>query len=490
MFKSLFRRFVPRRSIATYRRTLFVAPLAAFAMSSCGSPLRSLSMRRLRVLISSASIFAFVACAGHGASNMLSLPNTAAYAPNMVRERSVDPHSFRAALGKRLVTDADYEKYIDPQIIGSDRKKALRFLKMMPPNQRGDFAFVDSNHKVLSNRVNVAKAIVFKKFDLRSGRVVTDGVSPNFTPPLNDSTGPFIREYSTSGGSAMMGFATVTCGNTNLNPGDGAYMYGGVFAADGQNYDAGLEWYNDNRIVAFITPYQSSGWTNQSATYGCNNHIAVFTGVLAGVTGVIITGIPDEDPTQNQLPPSMVNLTNAAWNFFPMPGNDWKNCSGCVAKRMTTIALGGGNQYGSDTSCFGGCNGYTTNWWDQIVMGQLTDPCQQNPGQNVECTIQYLTDGSWFGGMQNETQTGAATYHSPQDTVNQFQEGINLSASYGPGKKDLKKSGNWHNYASPTPSPIPSPSPCGNIVPVNGSKLRPEACPSPCVIGGACPQSR
>jgi hypothetical protein len=431
------------------------------------------------------SVIALAACAGQG------IPNTPATTPALVgpslskAQNTVDSHSFSAAAGKQLNSDADYEKYIDPQIVGADRKKALRFMKMMPANWRGDFTYVYANHKVLSNRLSVARGIVFHKIHLPSTKVRPNVISPNFIPPLNDSTGPFIREYSTSGGSAMMGFATIGCNNTDLNPGDGAFMYGGVFASNGQNYDAGLEWFNDQKINPFTTPYQNDGWSNPGTAYHCDQHIAVFTGVLGGNTAVIITGIPDEDPTQVQLPPSMVHLTSPAWNFFPLPSNAWNNCSGCVAKRMTTIALGRNNEYGSDTSCFGGCNGTTTNWWDQIVMGQLISPCNQTPNVSFECTIQYLTDGSWYGGIQNETETGAATYHN--ETVNQYEEGIDLWET-----SPLKKSGPFHHYATPGPLPTPSIMPCSAPYQGSGNATSPNALCTPCpdITGPGCPQAQ
>jgi len=92
--------------------------------------------------------------------------------------------------------------------------------------------------------------------------------------------------------------------------------------------DVGLEYYNHQKINAFIR--------------------------LNGVT------------TQ-QLPPAMVHLQNSAWNFFPLKSNAWTSpgnwngypapCTRCVAKRMTTIDLGNGNNIDDDESCFGACNG-------------------------------------------------------------------------------------------------------------------------------------
>ena len=280
----------------------------------------------------------------------------------------------------------------------------------------------------------------------------------------------------------------------------------GIFASDLSNIDAGLATpKNDlsgSTLNAYINvkgAYVFTGWTNLSQTYYCGDHIAVFFGILDANTGVLIVGIPDEDPTQQQLPPTLIHLDPASWNFFALNSREWYHpgtwqgnptiCDNCVTKRMTSIAFGSGHDYNNDTSCFGACNGTTTNWWDQEVMGQLIQPCDQVPQKSAECTIQYFTDGRWNGGGIQEEPAGIAQSYSPSGTVNQFQEGISLTF-YGSHGKHIQQSGPWHKYATPSPGPTFSPPPhCGGSMLPNGQSVSPGIiCPCPQIISTPCPQ--
>ncbi|HTD34223.1 MAG TPA: hypothetical protein VK665_11215, partial [Candidatus Elarobacter sp.] len=59
--------------------------------------------------------------------------------------------SFNDAVGLDLA-DADYGKFVDPRVQGADRARALKFLRLMPKNMRGDFVYIDNSGRILSNR--------------------------------------------------------------------------------------------------------------------------------------------------------------------------------------------------------------------------------------------------------------------------------------------------------------------------------------------------
>jgi len=72
-----------------------------------------------------------------------------------------------------LFSDSDYGAFVDPQVQGDDRRLAIKFLKLMPINKRGDFTYVDGL-RVLSNRVDVARGLQFvAKGDRRLPRPVS-----------------------------------------------------------------------------------------------------------------------------------------------------------------------------------------------------------------------------------------------------------------------------------------------------------------------------
>ena len=130
--------------------------------------------------------------------------------------------NFSEATDLPLTSDADYERYIDPQVTGSDRRQAMHFMKLMPPNWRGDFVYVDKNNKILSNRIAVKRSVqlTVRRSKARPRTRFGD-------PPIDDSTGPFVRQFSVPGVTASYGYATEYCNNTSLNPGDAGDMYSG-----------------------------------------------------------------------------------------------------------------------------------------------------------------------------------------------------------------------------------------------------------------------
>ena len=384
--------------------------------------------------------------------------------------------SFTNAANKTLSSDADYGQWINPEITGADRAKAIYFMKMMPPNLRADFVYVDRNGTVLSNRLSLEREVRFKPFNLPNGRSnLSSGTRmPMAVPSTNDSSGPYVREYSQTGDSAALGYATISCGTTNLTPGDGAYMYTGTFDGNWTNFDSGLEYYNDKEIKSFVNVghhYKQSGWVNPQ-TFQCGQHILVWSGVVSSQLGVLLTGLPVKDPTTTLVPPSTLRLATGTWNFFQLPtgftatpateNGVLAQCGSCTEKRMTTIAFGFRNSYTSgDTSCFGGCFGVATNHWDQFVMGNLSQPCGSMAGPNFPnftCTL-WWTQSSWYGGIQKEPNAGVSGSFVPSvGDYNQYEEGINLGfLSVSSGQSLMRAQGDWHTYAPPfIPGPRPT----------------------------------
>jgi hypothetical protein len=252
-----------------------------------------------------------------------------------------------------------------------------------------------------------------------------------------------------------MAYATVPC-DINLTSGDSGYMYFNAYSAtsSGSLEDAGL-WVQPGHSPAYSIPFVNLGpsrggywyynWTDEQYQYSCGTPVGMFYGTQVHGNAHLMVGIPDYDPTRYSLPPQSSTWHHGAWTFWPpnaqietstSPVGSWEGmatpCSTCFVARMTTISPG--TTYG-DTSCFGLCGGESSipdARWDQIVMGQIINPCN---GSNVSytCTIEYPTDGSWYGSVDvgaGGGQPGFAKW-STSPPVNTALEGLFLSRSIG-----------------------------------------------------------
>ncbi len=367
-------------------------------------------------------------------------------------------HSFADAVNLPLRTDAEFGRFVDPQVTGSDRALSIFLLKLLPPRMRGDFVYVNAAGRVLSNRLAVGAAVRFKP-----RRVAAEHLSPPFDPlatfrssgvpesrqPIPDSYPPtggtggaYIRNYSSQGVNALYGYATPPC-DVNLPSGDSGNMYFNAYDQNGSDVvDAGIGANNTSRALPgltpqqtlspFITPYQGNGWTNFAQLWPCGSPLGMMYGTLPPPNqglSMLGVGVPSYDPTQMQLPPTTTTWTSAAWNFFPTSsvltqgGGIWNaipsNCMLCSVARMLSI---GQTSPGNDGSCFGGCGSSADARWDETVGGELVPDCSQVPQQSFTCTIEYLTSGSWQGN-ENDSNYGIIF-----DDVNNQQglEGINL----------------------------------------------------------------
>jgi hypothetical protein len=378
--------------------------------------------------------------------------------------------SFSDAVNLPLVTDDDFGRFVDPQIIGSDRRLAIWFLRLMPANKRGDFVYVQPNGRVFSNRLGVAFSVRFENrhlprvFPSRSYRGLSQrpsvqaqryrgdsrafGVRPDSYPPSGGSGGAYIRTYSAQGINAAYGYAVPPC-DVALQSGESGNMYFNAYNSSGGDVvDAGIGTNinqatnvqnNPGLSVSFINTgggnYLSSGWSFQSTTYACGEPVGMMYGTLPQsewVNGqplsVLATGTPDYDPSQLALPPATTTWTSGAWNFFNTNSQlisgsgTWNgvpsNCTQCSIARMVTI---GQPQYSNDGSCYGYCTSAGADaFWYETVAGQIIPQCSQVPQISEICTI--LGASSWSGG-ENDSGFGIA-YATNSDQ--QASEGLNL----------------------------------------------------------------
>jgi hypothetical protein len=350
--------------------------------------------------------------------------------------------SFSEALHANLQTDDDFDRFVDPQVIGDDRKLAIRLLRMMPANLRGDFIYYDGK-RLLSNRPELTHGIRFSNSIQPMPTRSPDSQSPRATlsyPPTTGTGGPWIRHYSAQGVNAAVGYATFPC-DSQLLGNDSGFMYFNSYTASssGSVMDAGLWIHPGNSATPFINRgsyggYLYAGWTDENYTWSCGQHVGMMYGTQYGTgISVLMIGYPDFDPTVYALPPASSTWHHSAWNFFQTPSpltsgtGIWQGtpspCMGCSVAKMFTISPG--NTPG-DTSCFGLCGTYPDARWDQVVMGELTQPCGQTPNVSATCTVTYPTDNSWYGDV-NAGGSALALYTT--NSPNTALEGLKMGAS-------------------------------------------------------------
>lgn len=155
---------------------------------------------------------------------------------------------------------------------------------------------------------------------------------------------------------------------------------------------------------------------------------------------MLAIGYPDYDPRRVVLPPDSTQWSHATWNFFPTPSlltvgpGLWNgvssSCMTCSVGKMYTISPANNP---SDKSCFGLCNGAPTGRWDQVVMGDLIQPCNQVRFVSEQCTIQYAADGSWYQGVDGGGGGAATTWYVnfTTDSPTYGLEGIVLGLPLG-----------------------------------------------------------
>jgi hypothetical protein len=381
-------------------------------------------------------------------------------------------HSFSEALHANLKTDADFDRFVDPAVTGTDRQLAIRLLRLMPANMRGDFVYVDpASQKIVSNRPELVKGIRLHQRPLLhpspqgdTKNAMSVARQTRSYPPVGGSGGPYIRHYSAQGVNAAAGYATVPC-DARLSGGDHGFMYFNAYSQNsgGSVVDAGLEVYPGNIPHPFINEagrgYLYSGWTDENYSWNCGEHLGVFYGTITG-QGILVLmiGRPDFDPTIYQFPPATTTWRHAAWNFSPAPTEltmgfgIWNGlsseCMGCSVAKMFSVSPGNPGSI----SCFGLCQGNNVppnGRWDQVVMGEIVQPCQNHAPTSAVCTLRYPTDNSWSGGY-NDGGLGYEVYTAINP--NRAIEGINLSGSANFSSQITEPAGVFSELQPPPPA--------------------------------------
>jgi hypothetical protein len=449
----------------------------------------------LRILFSIFAIGALTHCSAAGLSG--AVPSNGVRQTQAIASSSTP--SFSDAIGQKL-TAAQLDAYIDPSVTGSDRVLARQLLGVMPPGIRGDFVYIKGDGTMMSNRPSVLKGA---KLNFRFGKPSSVATSDTrktmavVAPPATTNTGPYARQYSALGVNAAFGYATIDCNDDYLyesDNGPSASDYGDMYVGgmgepngNGTGIDAGIQMSPLDSIQPFLNISAEGGYQAlqyyPSTHYNCGgNGVGMIYGSLPEpyFVGFFATGVPPYPAETYSQPPATVVWSSPAWTFylkaasFVDPGTDSTgaptDCQTCITKRMTSIAMAtGASLYNSD-ACFGACNGYIGERWDQVEMGQIVLPCQTAPpsGYPFVCTIQYQTNGSWLGGYQVYPDTNVV--ETNEYTPNEANEGIDLSqddqaqgATRRPVGVALGPLGPYIPTPAPTPTYVPKP-PCSAAV--------------------------
>jgi hypothetical protein len=371
-----------------------------------------------------AALFALGGCS-HGGGHVVPAAQTsaqsAAQIPALASNAPVR-NIFEAARNKTL-RDADLDKYIDPSVNGADRVLARKLMRIMPPNQRGDFVWFDpaTGHRVSNNSALLAATAVGPRLHLPKTtpaiassvqkRHVRDYSNPCGPDQPHEGTGPYGRMLSKCGFTGGIGFVNVECNMTFLNSGDQGNLYFELTNGPGITSEGGLQYNSDSSVQPYIAglSQQLYGYTNK---YTCGQDLGIYYGEVYGqnVVFVEIGNVPSSyDPRRFWSGAQYIALNNAAWRFEPSPTAFYNShgadaagvpspCMNCAIAKVTSIAQHGdhddGSYFGVDI-----VNDLDAIHWMQVGFGNwLNDGCGQ-PNQN--CTLEYASSQSvYFGGPQ------------------------------------------------------------------------------------------
>jgi hypothetical protein len=368
---------------------------------------------------------ALTACSGQVGSNGQSIPaaaqqsasgtpSSAAFAS--VRAAALAAKSsneavenvFAQATNKSLA-DSDIETYIDPRVTGAERTLAHQLLAQEPANLRGDFAYMGSDGRVISNNPDLIPYIQVTRGQVARaapGRIAASSnpryhamnySSPCSPPnPGNAPQGAYDREVAVCGFDTGWAFAEIPCGTSYMPSGDSGNMYFETYGTQGSTMEGGLEYYSDISIAPYARQYnvstnvsQYETMQNNTTRYSCGNIMGIFSGLTLNtyqtytVVGQLAAGL---DPETEYVSGAVVQLVDPSWLWFPatsdMTGSSTDAagnptpCIGCSVSQVTTIAQNNVQTYAVDGSYFG-IDGAGDNaiHWMQVAFGNWTAGC-------------------------------------------------------------------------------------------------------------------
>ena len=378
--------------------------------------------------LSAIAILVALAGCSHGGKVVPAQTSAQSVGQSALASNAALPNIFEAARNKKL-RDADLDAYIDPSVTGADRALAHKLMRIMPPNQRGDFVWFDpaTGHRVSNNAALLAATRVGPRLQAPKAapavsstsssqrRNVRSNISPYSNPcgpdQPHEGTGPYGRILSKCGFTGGIGFVNVQCNSSFFNSGDEGQLYFELTNGPGITSEGGLQYNSDSSIQPYIAglSQQLYGYTNH---YACGQDLGIFYGEVYGqnVVFVEVGQVPSSyNPRQFWSGSQFIALNNAGWRFEPSPSAFYSShntdaagvptpCMNCAIAKVTSIAQHGdsddGSYFGVDLQ-----NYYSTIHWMQVGFGNwLNDGCGQ-PNQN--CTLEYASNQNvYVGGPQ------------------------------------------------------------------------------------------
>lgn len=240
-------------------------------------------------------------------------------------------------------------------------------------------------------------------------------------PDASGTTGPYRRVYSNPGFSFAEGMVSLSCGNSNLQPGpqsaETGYVYAGGFSDGGDQVDAGLQYsaFSGNYSM-YLSRLHSTGPPMTADEFNCgqNVQVAFYVSSYQNQPVLNIVGTFNNQPNYSYTftDGTVTNADGWAWNG----GQN-------IMKRMTTIAQD--VQTLNDGSFFaygGGTNSLLNNPQMGLYswgIGTSYDPSSANPGSTWD---QMNGNGQKWPNDDTKVQTALYSNGVGWDEI----EGINL----------------------------------------------------------------
>jgi hypothetical protein len=354
------------------------------------------------------------------------------------------------------LADSDFDGYInDASLSPAQRKLAHQLMALMPPEQRGDFAYLNEDGTILSNNVSLKPCVAVKTgkdgvtasvVKLKPANSIRANNSPkrvaldyssNCSPPNPASYpgGAYARMVSKCGFTAGWGFVNVPCGETYFANSDVGYLYFEIRGNSGSLVEGGLQYNSDSSVQPYARSAAAGGYVslnNGGVHYACNQNLVIWHGAtLSGTMNFTEVGqLPSSyDPETAWVDEQVISLNNAAWLFYTAPtdytggGTDPAGATtpcarGCSASRVTAIAQGEPYNYNLDGSYFGVTTILTSGiQWMQVAFGNWGSDCVNG---TTLCTFFSSNSPSvYYGGPQ----------YYPDNSISQS---IQSPSGYGP----------------------------------------------------------